>query len=148
MAVQSRRPISTGITFFGGVEFGRHVTGFLLGAVIHLRLAYEVMTIPSTSGFPPTAGRLNARTTVKPINFLCLAPQAKAVFLSGDFNQWDPTNLPMTRQVDGSWQIAVPLRHGSHLYQFLVDGVPTNDPRAQGIARNELGARVSMIMVS
>ncbi len=106
------------------------------------------MTIPSNSGFPLTAGRLNARTTIKPVNFLCLAPQAKAVFLSGDFNQWDPTNLPMTRHVDGSWQAAVPLRHGSHLYHFLVDGVPTNDPRAQGVARNELGERVSMIMVS
>lgn len=106
------------------------------------------MTISSNSGIRPGAGRLQAKATVKPINFLCLAPTAQQVVLVGDFNQWNPTSHPLKKQVDGSWQLAVSLSHGSHLYQFLVDGTPTNDPRAQGITRNERGERVSMLMVS
>lgn len=92
--------------------------------------------------------RLQAKATLKPVNFLCLAPEAQAVFLLGDFNDWDPTSHPMKRHVDGSWQLAVQLGHGGHHYQFLVDGKAVNDPRAQGLARNERGEKVSMILVS
>lgn len=106
------------------------------------------MTISSSGGLRPANGRLQARATVKPVNFLCLLPQAKEVFLVGDFNDWNPTSLPMKRHFDGSWQLSVPLSHGSHLYQFLADGQRVNDPRAQGLARNELGEKVSMILVS
>jgi hypothetical protein len=54
----------------------------------------------------------------------------------------------MKKGFDGSWQLAVTLGHGGHHYQFLVDGKPVNDPRAQGLARNERGEKVSMILVS
>jgi 1,4-alpha-glucan branching enzyme len=93
-------------------------------------------------------GRLQAKQTLKPVNFICLAPQAKEVFLFGDFNDWDPVSHPMKRSFDGSWHLAVPLSHGGHHYQFLIDGKRTNDPRAQGLARNETGEKVSMILVS
>jgi len=54
----------------------------------------------------------------------------------------------MKRHIDGSWQLSVPLGHGSHLYQYFVDGQPVNDPRAQGLTRNSKGEKVSMIMIS
>jgi hypothetical protein len=54
----------------------------------------------------------------------------------------------MIRQADGSWHIVVPLNHGHHHYQFLVDHHPTLDPRATGIARNEKNERVSLIAIS
>ncbi len=92
--------------------------------------------------------RLQARATLKPINFICIAPDAKEVFLSGDFNDWDLRSHPMKRNVDGSWHLSVSLGHGGHHYQFLVDGKRVNDPRAQGLARNEAGEKVSMLLVS
>lgn len=92
--------------------------------------------------------RLQARATVKPVNFICLAPQAKQVFVMGDFNQWNETSHPMQRNVDGSWHVSVPLGHGGQHYQFVVDGVRTNDPRAQGLVRNAAGEKVSMLLVS
>lgn len=93
-------------------------------------------------------GRLQARATQKPVNFICLAPGAQSVHVVGDFNGWNPTSHPMRKSFDGSWQLPVTLGHGGHLYQFLVDGQPVNDPRAQGLARNERGEKVSMILVS
>ena len=92
--------------------------------------------------------RLQAKATLKPINFFHLAPQAKEVFLVGDFNDWNPTSHPMKKGHDGSFGLAVTLGHGGHHYQFLVDGKRVNDPRAQGLARNEVGEKVSLILVS
>ncbi len=85
---------------------------------------------------------------MKPVNFVCIAPQAKHVNLVGDFNDWDPNAQPMKRQPDGSWTTQVTLGHGHHHYMFLVDGKATLDPRAQGIARNEQNEKVSLLAVS
>jgi 1,4-alpha-glucan branching enzyme len=90
----------------------------------------------------------SAKKMAKPVNFVCVAPSAQSVTLIGDFNDWDPTAYPMRRQVDGAWLIQVPLNHGHHHYQFLVDGKPVLDPRAQGIARNERNEKVSLMAVS
>jgi len=84
----------------------------------------------------------------KPVNFFCVAPKAQSVVLVGDFNDWDPDAHPMDRQADGSWHLVIPMHHGHHHYQFLVDGEPALDPKANGIARNEKNERVSLISVS
>jgi hypothetical protein len=46
---------------------------------------------------------------------------------------------------DGARFLTVELKHGHHRYAFLVDGVLTLDPQAQGITRNEKGERVSLL---
>ncbi len=92
--------------------------------------------------------RYSARKMVKPVNFICVAPGAQAVCLTGDFNGWDPAAHPMERQPDGSWLLQVAMHHGHHHYLFVVDGRPSLDPRAQGIARNPRGERVSLLAVS
>jgi 1,4-alpha-glucan branching enzyme len=85
---------------------------------------------------------------LRPVNFVCNATQAQAVSLVGDFNQWSPTSNPMKQMPDRSWLLNVELKHGHHRYAFLVDGVLTLDPRAQGITRNDKGERVSLVPVS
>lgn len=96
----------------------------------------------------PSLNRYSAKKMSKPVNFICEAPAARTVSLVGDFNDWDASAFPMKRQPDGNWLIQVPLHHGHHHYQFLVDGKPTLDPRAQGIARNEQNEKVSLIAIS
>ena len=92
--------------------------------------------------------RYSAKKTAKPINFVCVAPEAKQVNLAGDFNDWDPAAHPMKRQPDGAWLVQVPLTHGHHHYRFLIDGKAVLDPRAQGVARDHQGEKVSLIAVS
>jgi 1,4-alpha-glucan branching enzyme len=92
--------------------------------------------------------RYSAKNMAKPVNFICTAPDAKAVFITGDFNDWHPTSHPMHRQPDGAWQIFLPLTHGHHHYRFLVDGKPVLDPRAHGVARDHEGHKVSLVAVS
>lgn len=95
-----------------------------------------------------TPDRYSAKRMAKPVNFLCVAPEAQQVDLIGDFNGWTAGSHPMKRQPDGAWLLQVPLHHGHHHYIFVVDGKPALDPRAQGIARNAKGERVSLIAVS
>ncbi len=97
---------------------------------------------------PPTQNGYTAKKTLKPVNFVCLAPHAKQVSLVGDFNDWHPDALPLKRRVDGAWTVQVTLGHGHHHYRFLVDGKPVLDPRALGIARDENNEKVSLIAVS
>lgn len=90
----------------------------------------------------------SAKNVIKPVPFVCLAPEARAVNIAGDFNDWDPSAHPMKRMPDGAWRVELQLNHGHHHYLFLVDGKPTLDPRAQGVARNEKNEKVSLIAVS
>lgn len=94
------------------------------------------------------SSRYSGKKISVPVNFLCVAKQAKHVSLIGDFNGWDSGAHPLKRGHDGSWSIQIPLCHGHHNYLFWVDGVATLDPRAQGISRNEQFGRVSLLAVS
>jgi 1,4-alpha-glucan branching enzyme len=89
-----------------------------------------------------------AKKPLRAINFICNAPQAHSVSLVGDFNHWDPKANPMTQMPDKAWFLQMELKHGHHRYAFLVDGVLTLDPHAQGITRNDKGERVSLVPVS
>jgi 1,4-alpha-glucan branching enzyme len=85
---------------------------------------------------------------MRAMNFICNAPTAQSVSLVGDFNHWNAHSHPMKQQPDLAWFLTVELKHGHHRYAFLVDGVLTLDPRAQGITRNDQNERVSLIPVS
>ncbi|MCX6891162.1 MAG: isoamylase early set domain-containing protein [Verrucomicrobiota bacterium] len=85
---------------------------------------------------------------LRAVSFICHAPHAKAVSVVGDFNAWNPAAHPLNQMPDHSWLLTMELKHGHHRYAFLVDGVLTLDPRAQGITRNDKGERVCLVPVS
>jgi len=104
---------------------------------------------PPTVRYHPRKPNAYAAGSVrKPVAFICLLRDAKEVFVAGDFNGWNPASHPMKRLLDGAWRLEIMLPHGHHHYVFVVDGLPTLDPSAQGISRNERGERVSLIAVS
>lgn len=108
----------------------------------------ELETMIGEFAFRLRPDRYSAKNNVKPVNFYCTAPKARAVCLVGGFNGWNPLATPMHRDASGSWTGQVQLHHGYHQYLFLVDGEPMLDPNAHGIARNEKNERVSLIAVS
>jgi len=99
-----------------------------------------------SSFFAPN--RYSAKKMSKPVSFVCVAPAARQVNLAGDFNGWDAHSLPMQQRSDGAWFLQVPLHHGHHQYLFIIDGQPTLDPKAHGVARNQQGEKVSLVAVS
>jgi|SRR5437870_7066550 len=110
----------------------------------------EMQTLRTVRSSQPPGphSRYSSRNMAKPINFFCIAPEAKSVAVVGDFNEWLPHAHPMQRQADGSWHLQIELNHGHHHYHFLVDGKAVLDPRAMGIGRNDKNERVSLIAVS
>jgi len=103
---------------------------------------------PGTRYHPHKPNAYSARHLRKPVAFTCLARDAKEVFVAGDFNGWEAKAHPMQRLLDGAWRAEILLPHGHHRYVFVVDGRPTLDPNAQGVARDDQGQRVSLVAVS
>jgi len=67
------------------------------------------------------------------------APNAEAVFLMGDFNQWNKKVHPMKKEGDGSWKKIIMILPGIYEYRFLVDGQWWNDPANEQVCSNSFG---------
>lgn len=56
------------------------------------------------------------------IKFVFYAPEAREMYLTGDFIQWDPKLIPMKKGKDGVWKAKVVLPPGRYEYKFIMDG--------------------------
>lgn len=68
------------------------------------------------------------------------APEAREVFLAGDFNNWDVRANPMKKDKKGLWKGNLPLAPGRYEYRFLVDGSWENDPSCSCCVPNQYGS--------
>ena len=57
----------------------------------------------------------------KTVEFNFSAPDAKQVFLAGEFNGWDNQSLAMKKSKGGIWKTKVKLPPGRHEYKFFAD---------------------------
>jgi 1,4-alpha-glucan branching enzyme len=73
-------------------------------------------------------------------------PNAKKVFLAGDFNNWVPENLAM-KKAGNDWICSVYLSPGKHKYKFIVDGNWITDPANKTWEQNEHNTGNSVIWV-
>ena len=55
-------------------------------------------------------------------HFSLNAPEAKEVFVAGEFNHWSKTATALQRGEDGKWRAELSLPPGKHAYKFIVDG--------------------------
>ncbi|MGA2094482.1 MAG: isoamylase early set domain-containing protein [Sedimentisphaerales bacterium] len=81
------------------------------------------------------------------ILFIAAFPQAKAVSLVGDFNNWKPEKNPMTKTGD-DWQTKIRLPKGTYQYRFVVDGLWQHDPANNMTQPNPYGGLNSVLKVS
>jgi hypothetical protein len=83
------------------------------------------------------------------VQFVLDARRARTVALVGDFNAWDNTSTPLTRDsVTGVWSTVVGVPPGRHVYAYVVDGEKwTLDPRAPKTKDSDYGTEQSVIIV-
>ncbi len=90
------------------------------------------------------------RTRIVPklveVAFSLNRPEAKEVYLCGDFNQWSPTSLRMIHH-DGHWEKRLTLTLGRYQYKFVVDGEWVHDAAASENVRNHHGSLNSIVEV-
>lgn len=95
------------------------------------------------------AGVFAAAGDRQPTRFVLVAPEASAVALVGDFNDWSADATPMTGEASGGlWTVTVPLEPGRYRYAFLVDGaVWTPDPGAPRAVDDDFGRPNSVLTI-
>ncbi len=87
------------------------------------------------------------RKTIQSTEFFLHAPDAKEVFLAGDFNDWNPTKDSMRKFKTGKCIKKLKLKPGKYEYQFIVDGDWWTDPSNPSRNMNEFGTENSVLVV-
>ena len=75
------------------------------------------------------------------------APDARSVYVAGDFNNWKTDSASMMQQVDGTWKLKVSLPAGRYRYRFVKDGEWIEDPSNTNHVMNPYGQLDSLIEV-
>ena len=75
----------------------------------------------------------------KKVIFSLSEPGAGAVFLGGDFNDWDEKKHPMKKDKKGIWKISLSLPPGIYEYRYFVDGEWRSDPACSDFVGNPFG---------
>jgi 1,4-alpha-glucan branching enzyme len=83
----------------------------------------------------------------KTVEFTFIAPDAKEVFLAGEFNGWDNQSLPMKKHKGGIWKTKVKLPPGCHEYKFFADNVWVESLPGVEQVSNPLGTRNFIVWV-
>ncbi len=76
------------------------------------------------------------------------APDAQAVFLAGDFNGWNASDLALADDGNGNWTITVALDPGTYEYKFVVDGDWREDPGNPDKKSDPFGGANSVVTVA
>ena len=98
---------------------------------------------------PAVEQEVQSKTTEKKTSegkavFTYFDPDAREVYLTGDFSNWNPKGIPMTKQPDGTWVARIDLEPGEYEYKFVVDGNWMTDPM-NPIVRGDFGNSVIKI---
>lgn len=87
------------------------------------------------------------RKAILSTEFSLHAPDAKEVYLAGDFNDWNPTKDSMRKFKTGKCIKKMKLKPGKYEYQFIVDGDWWTDPSNPSRSINEFGTENSVLIV-
>lgn len=86
---------------------------------------------PTFRAYPPLCDAVqNSLAPRTRVAFFCIGyPNAKAISIVGDFNNWNEDDSPMQKLPDGSWFAELVMSSGRTInYNYSVDGVYRPDP--------------------
>lgn len=73
------------------------------------------------------------------VEFNFFRPDARAVFLAGDFNDWCQDEVEMTPMRDGCWKTRMNLPSGEYKFRYYADGQWYTDYAAFGVEPGQFG---------
>jgi 1,4-alpha-glucan branching enzyme len=98
----------------------------------------EVTTVAiaktSVAAAPKTA-------TKRRVTFKLVAPEAKDVRISGNFNEWNYESTALKKDASGVWKTMISLAPGTYEYRFIVDGEWRDDPECLLRVENPFGSQ-------
>lgn len=124
------------------------------GAKDYFSLSREIITqeAPSERSDSPLKGKMDSilkkqLPRLSEVIFLISAPQAREVYIAGDFNNWKVDNSSRMESQNGSWIKRMGLKAGHYHYRFVVDGRWTEDPSNPSKELNPYGEMDSLVDV-
>lgn len=75
------------------------------------------------------------------------APEAREVYLTGEFNYWNTNSLPMRKDKDGVWKTEIKLPPGSYEYKYFADSAWVEDIPGAELTLNPFGTQNFVISV-
>jgi hypothetical protein len=128
------------------------------GAKDYFSLSREIITNETT----PVTGKLLEKTMEKrmkeilrvdlpKINTITLtvkAPDAKEVYIAGEFNNWKLDDHSRMEKTNGCWTKRLSLDKGKYRYRFVIDGNWSEDPANPLKQLNPYGAMDSLIEIN
>jgi chromosome partitioning protein len=95
---------------------------------------------------PQLSRTVAAASGPREVSFSMEAPQAKEIYLVGDFNHWKINeDSRLARRGDGRWEKMIGLGPGRYKYKFIVDGEWTLDTENGEREQNSFGTFDSII---
>ncbi|RKX86459.1 MAG: hypothetical protein DRP58_04430 [Spirochaetes bacterium] len=84
------------------------------------------------------------------VKFIYKDNSNKLVYLSGNFNNWDPFMFRMKEESDnpGTYSISMRMSPGKHYYKFVTDGISIQDPNNPLKAYDSRGNAVSILKIN
>jgi chromosome partitioning protein len=76
------------------------------------------------------------------------APNAKEVYLAGEFNDWKLDENSRMEQTNGCWSKRLDLNNGKYRYRFVIDGNWSEDPSNPQTQLNTYGTLDSLLEVT
>lgn len=117
--LQPRKAVALALRTAGGILTGRPLSGTLLA--LSEIAALQLPTWQILGDTQRSVSTQQDPTVVKTIYLGCYAPEAEAVSIIGDFNEWQPNRYPMERTAAGWWHGALALPKGRYAYRFWLD---------------------------
>jgi chromosome partitioning protein len=127
------------------------------GAKDYFSLSREIITMETN---PPVKApaekslekRMNEilKETLPKLNEITLtlrAPEAKEVYLAGEFNNWKLDDNSRMEQNNGCWSKRISLNSGKYRYRFVIDGHWSEDPNNPSKQVNPYGTMDSLLEV-
>ena len=88
------------------------------------------------------------KAVAKSVTFTVHADKGKAVYLAGEFNEWNPTAKKMAYKAKaGIYTATLKLAAGTYQYKFVIDGTWCADPENANAVPNDQGTFNSVIDV-
>jgi len=88
-----------------------------------------------------TSKGISGKAEKKMVEFSLNAPNAKEVYLVGEFNKWSLHALPMKHDNGKQWKARVQLAPGRYEYKYYVDGSWVDDVPGVEKAPNSFGTQ-------
>lgn len=105
-----------------------------------------VVTRSAKSAAKKSVGRM--ASAKKTVTFTVHGERGRAVYIAGEFNDWNPTAKKMAYKARaGVYTATLKLAPGSYQYKFVIDGTWCADPENVNAVANDRGTFNSVIEV-